>query len=108
MAGWNKVVSEKVGFFMRPWRWALLSFELFLIVLIFVLPQVDLPDFTFHRGSAPVLAKSRLSSAPVLAVVTAPLQSPLPRHIGEIQSQPIRPAVPTAHFLLSLFCTLLC
>lgn len=51
---------------MKPWRWALLIFELFLFALILVLPQVDLPDFAFHRDSAPIVAKSKLSSAPVL------------------------------------------
>lgn len=48
---------------MTRWRWALLIFELLLIALILVLPQVDLPDYTFHGGTAPVAAKARLSSA---------------------------------------------
>lgn len=48
---------------MTRWRWALLIFELLLIALILVLPQADLPDYTFHGGTAPVAAKARLSSA---------------------------------------------
>jgi len=48
---------------MTRWRWALLIFELLLIALILVLPQVDLPDYTFHGGTAPVAAKARFSSA---------------------------------------------
>ncbi len=47
---------------MRWWRWALLLFELCLFALVLVLPQVDLPDFAFHGGTAPVVAKSKLSS----------------------------------------------
>lgn len=94
---------------MKWWRWSLLIFELCLFALILVLPQVDLPDFTFHGGTAPVVAKSRLSSPPVLSSVSTPVQSRLPQHVGEIRNQPVRPAVrlkPNA--LLSLLCTFLC
>ena len=52
----------------RTWRRNLLSFELVLFVLILVLKQVDLPDFTLHGGTAPIFARSRLSSLPVLSV----------------------------------------
>ena len=94
---------------MRLWRGALLIFELFLFALILVLPQVDLPDFTFHRGSASVVAKSKLSSAPVLAIVIITAWSRPPRHIREIQTQNVCSAVHrTPHSLLSLLCTLLC
>ena len=94
---------------MRWWRWALLLFELFLFALILVLPQVDLPDFAFHGGTAPVVAKSKLSSAPVLSSGAATVQARLPQHVHEIRRQPIGPAVrlkPSS--LLSLLCTLLC
>lgn len=94
---------------MRWWRWALLFFELCLFALILVLPQVDLPDFAFHGATAPVVAKSKLSSAPVLSSVAAPVQAQLPQHVHEIRNQPIGPAVrlkPSS--LLSLLCTLLC
>lgn len=51
---------------MKGWRFALLMFELFLFALILILPQVDLPDFTFPGGTAPIVAKARLSSPPTL------------------------------------------
>jgi len=94
---------------MRRWRWTLLIFELCLFALILILPQVDLPDFALRGGAAPVLAKSQLSSAPVLSTVAAPVQVVLPQHVVEIRNRPIGHAVylkPSS--LLSLLCTLLC
>jgi hypothetical protein len=94
---------------MRWWRWALLLFELCLFALVLVLPQVDLPDFAFHGGTAPVVAKSKFSSAPVLSSGAAPVQARLPQHVHEIRNQPIGPEVrlkPSS--LLSLLCALLC
>jgi len=94
---------------MRWWRWALLLFELCLFALILVLPQVDLPDFAFHGGTAPVVAKSKLSSAPVLSSGAAAVQARLPQRVREIRNQSIRPAVRLKlSSLLSLLCTLLC
>ena len=94
---------------MKSWRWGVLIFELFLFALILVLPQVDLPDFTFHGGTAPVVAKAKLSAPPVLCcVATAPV-SRLPQYVGEMRNQRVRHAVrqePNA--LLSLLCILLC
>jgi hypothetical protein len=49
---------------MTRWSWAVLVFELLLITIILILPQVDIPDTAFHCGSAPVLAKSRLTNPP--------------------------------------------
>jgi hypothetical protein len=43
---------------------------LFLITLILVLPQVDLPDTAFDRGTAPVDVHVRSISAPVLVSVS--------------------------------------
>lgn len=60
---------------MKGWRYALLIFELFLFALILVLPQVDLPDFTFPRGSAPITAKARLCSRPAFSTTRAPVQA---------------------------------
>src|SRR5260370_25715433 len=95
---------------MKGWRWSFLIFELCLLALILVLPQVDLPDFTFHGGTAPVVAKSKVSSPPVLSSITTPAQSRLPQHVREMRNrQPIRPAVRLkSNALLSLLCTLLC
>jgi hypothetical protein len=52
---------------MKRWRWALLLFELALFAIILILPQVDLPDFTFHGGSAPIVAHCRACAPPVRA-----------------------------------------
>jgi len=98
-----------IGIAMRRWRWALLLFELGLFALILVLPQVDLPDFTFHGGTAPAAARARLSSAPERIAVHASLlvepaslpgEAPVERHLS-----------PSPHDLgcrLSLLCSLLC
>jgi hypothetical protein len=53
---------------MKRWRWALLLFELALFAIILILPQVDLPDFTFHGGLAPIVAHYRACAPPVRAV----------------------------------------
>jgi hypothetical protein len=109
---WLDVISslrQKCGVLMKWWRWALLFFELFLFALILVLPQVDLDDFTFHGGTAPIVAKAKLACAPVLSNLTIPVQARSPRSIREIRNPHTRPAVRlNPHSLLSLFCTLLC
>jgi hypothetical protein len=93
---------------MKSWRWILLSFELFLFALILVLPQVDL-DFTFHGDTAPIVAKAKVSSPPVLSNITTPGQSRVPQTLRETRNQSVRRAIPLKqHVLLSLLCTLLC
>jgi hypothetical protein len=54
----------------NPWRLVVLVSFLFLAVLILVLPDVDLPDTAFHRGTAPVDVHSRCTSAPGLLTVS--------------------------------------
>jgi hypothetical protein len=71
----------------QRWRWYLLTFELFLFALILVLPQVDLPDFAFQRGSAPIVAKAKVSSPPVLATVSRTVQSDRPQHFDSRQGR---------------------
>ena len=94
---------------MKCWRWTLLGFELFLFALILVLPQVDLPDFTFHGGTAPVVAKAKVCSPPVLSSITCPGHSRLAQPIRESRTEPVRRAISLKpHTLLSLLCTLLC
>ena len=93
---------------MTRWRWALLGIELFLFALILILPQIELPDFTFHGGTAPVLAKARFSPLPVLAAVTAPLPFPLQAQLREIHVQPDSAPQLGPPSLLSLLCVLLC
>jgi hypothetical protein len=94
---------------MKGWRWGILLFELFLFALILVLPQVDLPDFAFHRGTAPIIAKSQFSAPPVLTAVTVPTQSQPLKTFGNGEGQLlglVSDAIPRS--LLSLLCTLLC
>ena len=94
---------------MKRWRWGILLFELFLLVLILVLPQVNLPDFDLHRGAALTLARSRVSPPPVFAVVLLPAQYQQMKQFGkqkEWRSGPERHLIPRS--MLSLLCTLLC
>lgn len=94
---------------MKRWRWALLIFELFLFALILVLPQVDLPDFTFHRGSAPIVARARVVSPPLMTAVKAPLGLELPFEFVGAQSPQVEASDRTdPHSLLSRLCTFLC
>jgi len=58
---------------MKRWRWLLLIFELTLFAVILILPQVDLPDFTFQAGNAPVAAHARVCrTAPAHAIAALP------------------------------------
>jgi hypothetical protein len=95
---------------MNRWKWVLLIFELALFALILILPQVDLPDFTFHGGTAPVAAKARLSSVPARsAMALAAVETTLPGLA--VAPQPENSIVPTlaaSNARLSLLCTLIC
>jgi hypothetical protein len=93
---------------MKRWRWTLLFFELFLFALILVLPQVDLPDFTFHGGTAPVVAKARISPIPVRAMAAA-TNTPTPERTFCGTVHPTVIAIsPSSDSRLSLLCTLIC
>lgn len=48
-----------------------LGFMIVLMLLIVVLPDVDLPDTAFHRGTAPILVHSQATSAPAMVTVAA-------------------------------------
>jgi len=78
---------------MKGWRHALLVFELFWFALILVLPQVDLPDFTFPGGTAPVIVKATLSSPPSFSVVPDPVHVHSLWPIEETKSRGIHPTV---------------
>ena len=95
---------------MTRWRWALLIFELLSIALILVLPQVDLPDYTFHGGTAPVAAKARLSSASSGAGVSVIRPHVVMTSLFyETHSDSLQAAVHTASSArLALLCTFLC
>jgi len=47
----------------------------FLMLVIVVLPDVDLPDTAFHRGTAPVVVHSQANSAPAPVVVASSVKS---------------------------------
>ena len=47
-----------------------------LMLLIVVLPDIDLPDTAFHRGTAPILVHARATSAPAVVTVVAVLEFP--------------------------------
>ncbi len=94
---------------MKRWQLAILIFELALFAVILILPQVALPEFTFHSGTAPVAVHSRLCSrAPAAAIAVAPqilrLDS-IARVGGEHLDVPAPPAV---HSRLSRLCVLIC
>jgi hypothetical protein len=94
---------------MKRWQFSILIFELALFAVILVLPQVALPDFTFHDGTAPVTAHSRLCDrAPATGVAVAPQilpLEPITRAGGQIPDVPAPPAV---HSRLSQLCVLIC
>jgi hypothetical protein len=95
---------------MKRWQWALLLFELVLFAVILVLPQVNLPDFAFHGGTAPVAAKARVSSPPVQSFA-APLALPSapPLRIREAAPEADSAVVsPHTDSRLSLLCVRLC
>jgi|SRR5580700_9051315 hypothetical protein len=54
----------------------ILSIVFFLMLLIVVLPDVDLPDTAFHGGTAPVLVHARATSAPPTVTVAAVFSLP--------------------------------
>ncbi len=95
---------------MTRWRWALLIFELLLIALILVLPQVDLPDYTFHSGTAPVAAKARVSSASSGSGVslTHIKVTLLTRQIENHQESGGTVGSSNSGVLLAMLCTFLC
>lgn len=54
----------------------ILSCLVFLMLLIVVLPDVDLPDTAFHRGTAPLVVHARATNAPPVVAVSALFQLP--------------------------------
>ncbi len=48
----------------------------FIMLLIVVLPDVDLPDTAFHQGTAPLLVHARATTAPPVVAVAALFQFP--------------------------------
>jgi hypothetical protein len=93
---------------LKRWQWILLIFELVLFAVILILPQVDLPDFTFHKGTAPVAAHAQASSPPVRSVsrivvpVLPALQTEARAELRNVFSPP------SLDYRLSSLCTLIC
>ena len=94
---------------MKRWQLALLIFELALFAAILVLPQVALPDFTFHDGTAPVAAHARVCDPTSgIAIAVAPLILPAKpatavlREISDV-AKPL-----PVHSRLSKLCVLIC
>jgi hypothetical protein len=58
----------------KTWALLVLGGVVFLMLLIVVLPDVDLPDTAFHRGTAPVVVHTQATAAPAPVVVASVLQ----------------------------------
>jgi len=54
----------------------MLSCLVFIMLLIVVLPDVDLPDTAFHQGTAPLVVHARVNTAPPVVAVAALFQFP--------------------------------
>lgn len=82
---------------------------LFLIVLILVLPDVDLPDTAFHGGTAPVDLHSQVTSAPGLLSVGATVPFSFSAHpVSRRSEHPLVFAHATSSFLPLLHRSLRC
>ena len=91
------------------WKWVLLMAELMLFAVILILPQVALPDFTFHGGSAPVVAKARISHVPVQVAMEVPANVLLLNRSFSLIKDSVAELPSKEHDLrLSLLCTLIC
>lgn len=55
----------------KPSALFILSCVVFLMLLIVVLPDVDLPDTAFHRGTGPAAIHALATTAPSMVMVAA-------------------------------------
>jgi hypothetical protein len=94
---------------MKRWQIAVLIFELALFAAILVLPQVALPDFTFHGGTAPVAAHSRVcQSTPGSAIAINP-QTLVPDQVVQRSNEhTVSLSFPAHSSRLSRLCVLIC
>ena len=94
---------------MKRWKLAILIFELVLFAAILVLPQVALPDFTFHNGSAPVAAHARVYDSIPGAAIAVAAHIPAPAPISWVYSDSPSGSMPRAvDSSLSKLCVLIC
>ena len=54
----------------------ILSIVVVFMLVIVILPDVDLPDTAFHRGTAPLVVHARATTAPPVVAVAALFQCP--------------------------------
>jgi hypothetical protein len=66
----------------------ILSCLVFIMLLIVVLPDVDLPDTAFHQGTAPLVVHARGTAAPATVTVATVFQLPNPRQISGAFREP--------------------
>jgi hypothetical protein len=94
---------------MKRWKLAILIFELVLFAAILVLPQVALPDFTFHNGSAPVAAHARVCDSVPGAAISVVAHIPAPAPLGWVHAESPNGSTPRAvDSSLSKLCVLIC
>jgi hypothetical protein len=94
---------------MKRWKFSFLIFELALFAIILVLPQVALPDFTFHDGTAPVTAHSRLCDQGQATAISLTHQILSVEPIVRVGSDTTAVSAPPAvHSRLSRLCVLIC
>ena len=93
---------------LKRWQLILLLFELMLFAVILILPQVDLPDFSFNKGTTPVATHARASSPPVRAVsgIVMPVLLALKAEARVELRDVLFP--PSLDYRLSSLCTFIC
>jgi hypothetical protein len=69
-----------------------------LMLMIVVLPDVDLPDTAFHRGTAPIVVHSLATSVPLALAVAPPVAV-----VFTSESVPFREERAFAHFAVPNF-----
>jgi hypothetical protein len=94
---------------MKRWQLAVLIFELALFAAILVLPQVALPDFTFHNGSAPVAAHARVCDFSLDSAISVTAHLVLAVPLTWLHSEMVSDLAPRAvDSTLSRLCVLIC
>jgi hypothetical protein len=94
---------------MKRWQIAVLIFELALFAAILVMPQVALPDCTFHGGNAPVAAHSRVCQSTLVPVIAMNPQTLVPdRAVQRSNEHTVSISLPAHSSRLSRLCVLIC
>ena len=94
---------------MKRWQLLILIFELALFAAILVLPQVALPVFAFHEGTAPVAAHARVCDPVPATAITIAAQILPAEPILQVRGEtPDVSAPPAVHSRLSRLCVLIC